>query len=208
MNIITVKINGMEYNLRGEENNEYLQMVGKYVDNKINSLMNKNSKISRADATILAAINIGDEVFKNREAYERCNENYKMISNEQKKLISELEGMKRDFEALEKENSTLKETIAIKSIDEKAIEESKEATKQIQELSDEVTYLKEELALMEQTIDELNKNKVKYQGINKKLLSENNKLRYQHMARIRKIEELSQELENKNVILLKNGKGK
>ena len=77
MNIITVKINGMEYNLRGEENNEYLQMVAKYVDNKINSLMNKNNKISRPDATILAAINLGDEVFKNKESFERANENHK-----------------------------------------------------------------------------------------------------------------------------------
>lgn len=208
MNIITVKINGMEYNLRGEENDEYLQMIGKYVDNKINSLMNKNSKISRADATILAAINLGDEVFKSREAYERCNENNKMLNDDQKKLISELEGMRRDLEAIKNENDKLKETISMKAIDEKAIEKSKNAAKQVQELTDEIIYLKEELALMEETIDELKKNKTKVQTINKKLLSENNKLRYQHMARVRKIEELSEELEKKNVILLKGNKSK
>ena len=80
MNIITVKINGMEYNLRGEENNEYLQMVAQYVDNKINSLMIKNNKISRPDATILAAINLGDEVFKHKEAFERASENHRVLS--------------------------------------------------------------------------------------------------------------------------------
>lgn len=183
-------------------------MIGKYVDNKINSLMNKNSKISRADATILAAINLGDEVFKSREAYERCNENNKMLNDDQKKLISELEGMRRDLEAIKNENDKLKETISMKAIDEKAIEKSKNAAKQVQELTDEIIYLKEELALMEETIDELKKNKTKVQTINKKLLSENNKLRYQHMARVRKIEELSEELEKKNVILLKGNKSK
>lgn len=208
MNIITVKINGMEYNLRGEENDEYLQMIGKYVDNKINSLMNKNSKISRADATILAAINLGDEVFKSREAYERCNENNKTLSEDQKKLILELEGMRRNLEDIKNENNMLKDTISMKAIDEKALEESKNAAKQVQELTDEIVYLKEELALMEETIDELKKNKTKVQTINKKLLSENNKLRYQHMASVRKIEELSEELEKKNVILLKGNKGK
>lgn len=208
MNIITVKINGMEYNLRGEENDEYLQMIGKYVDNKINSLMNKNSKISRADATILAAINLGDEVFKSREAYERCNENNKILNEEQKKLISELEGMRRDLEAFKNENDKLKEAISMKAIDEKNLEESKNSAKQVHELTDEIIYLKEELALMEETIDELKKNKIKVQTINKKLLSENNKLRYQDMARVRKIEDLSEELEKKNVILLKSNKNK
>lgn len=201
MNIITVKINGMEYNLRGEENNEYLQMVAKYVDNKINSLMSKNNKISRPDATILAAINLGDEVFKNKESFERANENHKNAVNEQKKLISELEGMKRDFAIVKEENDILKEKV--KQSEEVVC--NKEAEKQVEELTDEVAYLKEELALMQQTIDEFKKNKMKYQAINKKLLGENNNLRYQQMARVRKIEELSKQVEEKNVQLIKNG---
>ncbi len=49
MSIITVKINGMEYNLRGEENDEYLQMVAQYVDNKINSLMFKNLQAAKKE---------------------------------------------------------------------------------------------------------------------------------------------------------------
>ena len=143
MSIITVKINGMEYNLRGEENDEYLQMIGQYVDNKINSLMFKNSKISRPDATILAAINLGDEVFKNKEAYERANENYKMIVKEQKDLISEVEGLKRDLQAAKQENEDLKKASAEDS--------------EIEKLRDEVTYLKEQLELMDQVVQELKK---------------------------------------------------
>lgn len=191
MSIITVKINGMEYNLRGEENDEYLQMVGQYVDNKINSLMFKNSKISRPDATILAAINLGDEVFKNKEAYERANENYKMIVKEQKDLISEVEGLKRDLQAAKQENEDLK----------KASTEGSE----IEKLEDEVTYLKEQLELMDQVVQELKKDNQKQMTFNKKLLSENNNLRYEQIARVRQLEQLSHEIEDKNLQLMKSG---
>ncbi|HAK44026.1 MAG TPA: hypothetical protein DCM59_16720 [Clostridium sp.] len=191
MSIITVKINGMEYNLRGEENDEYLQMVGQYVDNKINSLMFKNSKISRPDATILAAINLGDEVFKNKEAYERANENYKMIVKEQKDLISEVEGLKRDLQAAKQENEDFK----------KASTEDSE----IEKLEDEVTYLKEQLELMDQVVQELKKDNQKQMTFNKKLLSENNNLRYEQIARVRQLEQLSHEIEDKNLQLMKSG---
>lgn len=191
MSIITVKINGMEYNLRGEENDEYLQMIGQYVDNKINSLMFKNSKISRPDATILAAINLGDEVFKNKEAYERANENYKMIVKEQKDLISEVEGLKRDLQAAKQENEDLK----------KASTEDSE----IEKLEDEVTYLKEQLELMDQVVQELKKDNQKQMTFNKKLLSENNNLRYEQIARVRQLEQLSHEIEDKNLQLMKSG---
>ncbi len=193
MSIITVKINGMEYNLRGEENDEYLQMVAQYVDNKINSLMFKNSKISRPDATILAAINLGDEVFKNKEACERANENYKMIAKEQKNLISEVEGLKRDLQAAKKENEDLRK-ISTTDKDE-----------EIGKLKDEVTYLKEQLELMDQVVQELKKDNKKQMTFNKKLLSENNNLRYDQIARVRQLEQLSHEIEDKNLQLMKNG---
>lgn len=190
MSIITVKINGMEYNLRGEENDEYLQMIGQYVDNKINSLVFKNSKISRPDATILAAINLGDEVFKNKEAYERANENYKMIVKEQKDLISEVEGLKRDLQAAKQENEDLKKASAEDS--------------EIEKLRDEVTYLKEQLELMDQVVQELKKDNQKQMTFNKKLLSENNNLRYEQIARVRQLEQLSHEIEDKNLQLMKS----
>jgi cell division protein ZapA len=193
VSIITVRINGMEYNLRGEENDEYLQMVAQYVDNKINSLMFKNSKISRPDATILAAINLGDEVFKNKEVCERANENYKMISKEQKNLISEVEGLKRDLQAAKKENEDLRKV------------STTDKDEEIGKLKDEVTYLKEQLELMDQVVQELKKDNNKQMTFNKKLLSENNNLRYQQIARVRQLEQLSHEIEDKNLKLMKSG---
>lgn len=229
MNIITVKINGMEYNLRGEENNEYLQMVAQYVDNKINSLMIKNNKISRPDATILAAINLGDEVFKHKEAFERASENHRVLSREHKELISETEMMRRNYEAVHEENTALKSALSaaseklktateelesenVKELQIKLAEfdkllEAKEAefTKFAEEKQAEIEALKQQLAVVEEVEAKLKEENKKQQGFSKKLLAENNNFRYQEMARVRKIEELTKELEDKNLKLIKLG---
>ncbi len=229
MNIITVKINGMEYNLRGEENNEYLQMVAQYIDNKINSLMIKNTKISRPDATILAAINLGDEVFKHKEAFERVNENYKLLSREHKELISETEMIKRDYEAMHEENINLNSALKaaaeelktateelesenVKELQIKLAEydrlfEAKQAEfkKLAEEKQAEIESLKQQLTIMEEVENKLKEEHKKQQGFSKKLLAENNRFRYQEMARVRRIEELTKELEDKNLKLIKLG---
>lgn len=229
MNIITVKINGMEYNLRGEENNEYLQMVAQYVDNKINSLMIKNTKISRPDATILAAINLGDEVFKHKEAFERINENYRALSREHKELMSENQMIKRDYEAIHRENERLANdlkntteqlTVANEELQSESVKEleiklaefdrlleekQSEINKLVEEKDAEIEALKQQLSLMGEVESKLKEDNKKQQGFSRKLLAENNNLRYQQMARIRQIEELTRELEDKNLKLIKLG---
>lgn len=220
MNIITVKINGMEYNLRGEENNEYLQMVAQYVDNKINSIMLKNAKLSCPDATILAAINLGDEVFKNKESFERVSENYKSLSIEHKDLISETQIIKRDYEKIKNENEKLVvdlETISgelklakeeLESDNLKVLESKVEKQKKLlEEKEEEITYLKQQLEIMKEVEANLKSDNKKQYGFSKKLLAENNDLRYKQMAKIRQIEELTKELEEKNFKLMKSGQG-
>ncbi|MGL5085830.1 MAG: cell division protein ZapA, partial [Clostridium sp.] len=54
MNTVTVKINGMEYNLKGKENQEYLLDLAGYVDGKVREIMNKNSKLSSTAVAVLA----------------------------------------------------------------------------------------------------------------------------------------------------------
>lgn len=220
MNIITVKINGMEYNLRGEENNEYLQMVAQYVDNKINSIMLKNAKLSCPDATILAAINLGDEVFKNKESFERVSENYKTLSVEHKDLISETQIMKRDYEKIKNDNEKLvmnlekvsgelklaKEELESENV--KILESKVENQKKLlEEKEEEITYLKQQLEIMKEVESKLKSDNKKQYGFSKKLLAENNDLRYKQMAKIRQIEELTKELEEKNFKLMKSGQG-
>ena len=64
MNTVTVIINGIEYNLRGKEDERYLSEVAAYVDNKIREISGSNKKLNTSSAAVLTAVNIADELFK------------------------------------------------------------------------------------------------------------------------------------------------
>ncbi|MDZ7318034.1 MAG: cell division protein ZapA [candidate division KSB1 bacterium] len=66
-NILKVNIYGTEYPIRGNTDVEYIKKVAKYVDSKMREV-NKNISIdSTLKVSILAALNITDELFQERE---------------------------------------------------------------------------------------------------------------------------------------------
>lgn len=191
MNIITVKINGMEYNLKGEENDEYLHMVAKLVDKRIRTLMENNSKLGPGDATILAALNMGDELLKNKESYERLSENYTKAANDNKILISELEQMKKQIGSLEDINKELQEQVENLS------------DNQDLRLKEEMRKIDSEMEVMTEVSKEIKNENEKLTMLNKKLATRNRELRSDICDKTRNIKELAEELDNKNEELIR-----
>jgi cell division protein ZapA len=67
-NILKVNIYGTEYPIKGTTDVEYIKKVAQYVDSKMREV-NKNISIdSSLKVAILAALNITDELFKERES--------------------------------------------------------------------------------------------------------------------------------------------
>jgi cell division protein ZapA len=62
----TVRINGQEYVLAGEEPEEYMHEVAIYVDKKMSEISRKYDKLSTSMVAVLASINIADELLKER----------------------------------------------------------------------------------------------------------------------------------------------
>lgn len=66
-NILKVNIYGTEYPIKGSADIEYIKKVAQYVDGKMREV-NKNISIdSSLKVSILAALNITDELFRIRE---------------------------------------------------------------------------------------------------------------------------------------------
>lgn len=66
-NILKVNIYGTEYPIKGTTDVEYIKKVAQYVDSKMREV-NKNISIdSSLKVSILAALNITDELFKAKE---------------------------------------------------------------------------------------------------------------------------------------------
>lgn len=115
MNTVTVRINGVEYNLKGDEPKEYLQKVVGYVDKKMQEISDNNTMLSSSSACVLTAINATDEMFKaisiNDElkaeikALEEKNNNLDKLTQMLKKEIEDIKNSHLEYEKNEKENA-------------------------------------------------------------------------------------------------------
>ena len=90
-NRVTVSICGEEYTFVAEEAPSYMQKVGAYVGTKMDEMLT-GAKVGRTDAAVLAAANIADELFKEREASEALRQLKQYIDDaaQAKNEVSEL----------------------------------------------------------------------------------------------------------------------
>jgi cell division protein ZapA len=95
-NRVTVDICGQEYTFVAEEAPSYMQKVGSYVGAKMSDLLS-SAKVGRTDAAVLAAANIADELFKEREASEGLRRQLKQYLDEASRAKNEASELKREL---------------------------------------------------------------------------------------------------------------
>lgn len=95
-NRVTVSICGEEYTFVAEEAPSYMQKVGSYVNDKMSELLD-SAKVGRTDAAVLAAANIADELFKEREASEALRRQLKQYIDDAAQAKNEVSELKREL---------------------------------------------------------------------------------------------------------------
>lgn len=163
MATVTVKINGIEYNLKGQENDEYLKHVSEYVEGKLKDITNKNSKLSTAAAAVLTAINVADELFKGNKEY-----------NE---LLSDYDGARIQNKALMKEVEELKTQL----VDQAEINSQLQVQDDTEALQQEIVKLTEQLTLLAEECKGLLSENKKLKEANKEIKFNNQTLKYKLM---------------------------
>ncbi len=173
MNTVTVVINGIEYNLRGKEDEKYLSEVAAYVDNKIREISGSNKKLSTSSAAVLTAVNIADELFK-------CD--------------LEIGNITKKKNSLEERHLTLKERLRELKVE---IDES------VKTRAAEVESLKSVIFDMESKMKELEKYKVLSEDLTEKVktlteINTNNEVQISELNKeILELQNANKELENK-----------
>ncbi len=66
---IRVSIFGREYNIKGGSDEEYIRNLAEYVDSVMKDISDKAGAISSGRIAILAALNIADEMHKERQRF-------------------------------------------------------------------------------------------------------------------------------------------
>lgn len=175
MNTITVRISGIEYNLKGEEPEEYLHKVAIYVDKKMQEIIDNNNMLSSSSACVLTAINATDEMFKAKSERNELLERSKQFEEDNKSLGIQIESMKHEVEAIQKINTELQNRMKINEESYQKHEEENESK------------LTREMDILQETAE-------KYINECTRLKTENKEMKFQLQSAKYKIIDLEQKL--------------
>jgi len=88
-NVLKVNIYGTEYPIKGTTDADYIRQVAEYVDGKMRDIDQSTSVKSSLKVAILAAINIADELFREREEKRGLVKNFEEKISHLSRLINE-----------------------------------------------------------------------------------------------------------------------
>lgn len=175
MNTVTVRISGVEYNLKGEEPEEYLHKVAIFADKKMQEILDSNSMLSSSSACVLTAINAVDEMFKAQSIKNELTARIKQFEESNRAMTQLIEELQSKIELTNKANVELKNKI----------ESSEESFKLNKE---------ENKSKFEKEIDILQQTAEKYIAECTKLKAENKEMKFQLQTAKYKIIDLQQKL--------------
>lgn len=156
MNKVVVRILGSEYNIVGK-NPEQMKNVARYVDGEMNKVREGNPKLSSLTTTIVACLNIADELF------DCCHENEE-LHNELKSLK---EGVGKPSEEVQSEVDKISS-----ELDQKELEVM-EKDYRIEELDEQIKEKSEKIENLSKTTEEMKLELEKYMAEIKSLKEEN-----------------------------------
>ena len=92
--LVEIKVFGQTYTVKTDAEEDYIQEVAKYVNEKIDEVLKKTKSVSTLNVAILTALNIADDLLRERE---KRNALLREIEGKSKDLVKKidikLEGM-------------------------------------------------------------------------------------------------------------------
>lgn len=146
-NKVQVEIDGVNYTLLTDEDEDQIRDIAKYVEKKISEV--KSQRLSFDRELVLTSLNIANDLFNVGNKYNNLKEdsreaveNYPTLSEDYKKAIEENEDLRNRLDEKVDQNKKLEEENA--SLYRK-VKNNEESTKTIEKLRNEVKKLQEEV---------------------------------------------------------------
>ncbi len=110
-NKVEVKIHGQEYKLMSEDSHEYMQVLAKFLDSRMEEIAKGNKKLSTAMVAVLSALNVADDYFKLKEAYNAleltCHKNEQSPQASVQDGLKKLDDLKTELDKRDREYETM-----------------------------------------------------------------------------------------------------
>lgn len=129
MNKVSVKIDGVEYQIMGEKNEAEIVKVGKFIDNELKKISKAAPSLSKINAAILTSVNIADKLFDSN---------------------AEIEDLKNKIDEIEVNYST--KSVDIEKEFDSVLAKLEEAEKKVEILGKKVIVLEHELEQKDEVI--------------------------------------------------------
>ena len=81
MGSVEIHILGQKYTIKGDASEEYIKRLASYVDEKLKEIHSANPNITPLKASILASLNIADELHRIRDAHDIAARNIEEKTN-------------------------------------------------------------------------------------------------------------------------------
>ncbi len=88
---VVVKVYNQDLRLRTTEPPDYVREIARYVDAKIFEIVDSTGSTSSSKSVILAALNIADELFRERETHRKLIEQLEQGSKAIEEKLSEID---------------------------------------------------------------------------------------------------------------------
>lgn len=148
---IYVTIDGEDFAVISSEEDEYIRDLANYVDKKIQIISSANKKLNKKMSATLAALHIGDELFKISEAYYKLETEARDPMEKYDSLNYELDEAKIEIKSYESLCSEYQENIVrCNSQKERILMEVEEQTSTIEEQKNVIEDLKNQIKNLRQ----------------------------------------------------------
>lgn len=162
MNIVTISVNGIEYKLKGEESDEYLNEIANEVDLKIREMINVNRGLTLQSSSILLAINYCDKIKKLQNeqvnlsnTIDECNVKIQNLINENSELKSKIINIENQKQECDEKIKTLESEIEVYN------DFLKEEKDELFSQNNEILELEKEIEILKDTIKKINEENLK-----------------------------------------------
>lgn len=96
-NKMSIVINGKQYIINHTESEEYIHMIGRYVNRKIAETSVDGMKLVESTANVMACINIADDYFKSQHQLQNALEELETLKKEKQELELKLSRLQNRY---------------------------------------------------------------------------------------------------------------
>ena len=97
MNRVSVKIDGVDYNIAGEKPEAEIVKVAKYIDNELKEIFSKAPSLTKINAAILMSVNVADKLFDARSENDQLKDKIEKLKSS---ITNTSEDLEKEFDSV------------------------------------------------------------------------------------------------------------